>query len=64
MAPNLKGLANKGDGDRNQPWKTVWPPAEEVKPASEKSRAGQMRVLYAGGGAYPNFIKPTEGVRL
>lgn len=55
---------NDNEKEREQPWTKVWPPVEEVKPASEKSKAGQMRVLYNGGGAYPNFIKPTEGVRL
>jgi hypothetical protein len=48
---------------RSQPWKSSWPPIHSVKPASEQARAGAL-MLQGGGGAYPNFIKSTEGVRL
>jgi len=52
------------DDHRIQAWKPIWPPTHAVTPATEKSHMGQQTVLHSGGGAYPNYIKPTEGVRL
>jgi hypothetical protein len=61
----IEELSLEAQGDhRFQPWKPLWPPTQAVKPATEKSLRGRQTVLHAGGGAYPNYIKPTEGVRL
>ncbi len=39
----LKIFITSCEAERDQPWKSVWPPTQDVKPASEKSHAGKMR---------------------
>jgi len=49
---------------KSQPWKSQWPPSTPVQPGGEQATAGKAIILQGGGGAYPNNIRPTEGVRL
>jgi len=64
MAASTTNDQQDATAQRVQAWKRVWPPTESVKPAAEKAPKGQMKNLGETGGAYPNYIKPTEGVRL
>jgi len=63
LSPNEEFARHETD-QRVQAWKQVWPPSGAVQPASEKDLTGRIKVLHQGGGAYPNFIKATEGIRL
>ena len=49
---------------RLQPWKSQWPPQGPVSPLKTKAQKGQNVVLVeGGGGAYPNKIMESQGVR-
>ena len=64
LSPTEQLAAKDYEDSRVQVWKGIWPPTQAVTPIRENGAAGQTQVLHQGGGAYPNFIKATEGVRL